>query len=126
MENQRNLILAIALSVGILLAFQFLFEQKRPPAPPQPPAPQSQTGQTGEAPRPAEAPGVAAPGATAPSTAAPAVAAPAREPALGASPRFKINTPRLHGSIALVGGRIDDLTLARYHETPDPASPEIV
>jgi YidC/Oxa1 family membrane protein insertase len=117
MENQRNLILAIALSVGILLAFQFLFEQKRPPTPPAP-APQSQTA---EAPRPAEAPTAAAPGATPTPP-----AAPTREAAIGATPRVRINTPRLHGSIVLVGGRFDDLTLARYHETPDPSSPEIV
>ena len=38
----------------------------------------------------------------------------------------KIDTPALHGSVNLVGGRIDDLTLAQYHETPDPKSPEIV
>ena len=35
-------------------------------------------------------------------------------------------TARIHGSIALKGGRIDDVTLADYHETVDPASPEIV
>src|SRR5690349_1742060 len=120
MENQRNLILAIALSVGILLAFQLFFEQKRAPAPPAP-APQSQTAET---PRPAEAPAAAVPGAPAPAATAPA--APTREAALGAAPRLKITTPRLHGSIALVGGRIDDLRLAQYHETPDPTSPEIV
>ncbi len=39
---------------------------------------------------------------------------------------MRINTPRLHGSIALRGGRIDDLTLATYHETTDPTSPEVV
>jgi YidC/Oxa1 family membrane protein insertase len=38
----------------------------------------------------------------------------------------KIDTPSLHGSINLQGGRIDDLTLATYHETPDPKSAEIV
>ena len=32
----------------------------------------------------------------------------------------------IHGSIALKGGRIDDVTLARYRETIDPNSPEIV
>jgi len=38
----------------------------------------------------------------------------------------RINTPRLHGSVALTGGRIDDLTLATYRETTDPKSPEVV
>jgi YidC/Oxa1 family membrane protein insertase len=32
----------------------------------------------------------------------------------------------LHGSIALKGGRIDDVALVRYHETVDPLSPTIV
>nr|HRQ82212.1 membrane protein insertase YidC [Azospirillaceae bacterium] len=40
--------------------------------------------------------------------------------------RVRIDTPSLHGSINLVGGRLDDLTLALYRETTDPKSPEIV
>ena len=32
----------------------------------------------------------------------------------------------LKGSIALKGGRIDDLVLAKYHETVDPKSPNVV
>lgn len=40
-------------------------------------------------------------------------------------PRVKINSDAVHGSIALVGGRFDDLTLARYRETSDPESPEV-
>src|SRR5207249_8771403 len=58
--------------------------------------------------------------------AAPAQAAEAREAALAEQPRVKINTPRLHGSIDLLGARFDDLTLANYHETVDPKSPEVV
>ena len=46
--------------------------------------------------------------------------------ALAEQPRVKIDTPRLHGSIDLVGGRLDDLTLATYHEMVDPKSPEVV
>ena len=41
-------------------------------------------------------------------------------------PRVKIDTPRLHGSINLLGGRLDNLTLVNYHETVDPKSPEVV
>src|SRR5207244_7837474 len=70
----------------------------------------------------------------APGTAAPAhgVVAPAapvletREEAIAGEKRVRIDTPRLHGSIALNGGRIDDLTLATYHDTVDPKSPEVV
>jgi YidC/Oxa1 family membrane protein insertase len=45
--------------------------------------------------------------------------------ALALNPRIMINTPKIHGSINLVGARLDDLTLATYHETTDPKSPEI-
>jgi YidC/Oxa1 family membrane protein insertase len=41
------------------------------------------------------------------------------------SPRIEINTPSLSGSIALVGGRIDDLSLKNYRETLDPDSPDV-
>src|SRR5205807_5206927 len=49
-----------------------------------------------------------------------------REAALAASPRLRIETPRLSGSIGLKGGRIDDLALVQYRETVDPKSPPIV
>ena len=49
-----------------------------------------------------------------------------RDPVLAASPRIKVETPRMSGSIALMGGRIDDLSLTSYRETVDPKSPAIV
>lgn len=49
-----------------------------------------------------------------------------KEEWLGASPRVRISTPSLHGSIALKGLRFDDLTLANYRQTLDPNSPEVV
>jgi YidC/Oxa1 family membrane protein insertase len=45
---------------------------------------------------------------------------------LAASPRIPVETPRLKGSIALRGGRVDDLSLIQYRETVDPKSPPIV
>lgn len=42
------------------------------------------------------------------------------------SPRLAISTPNLHGSLALKGLRFDDLTLVRYRQELDPASPEVV
>ena len=45
---------------------------------------------------------------------------------MAAGQRVKIDTPRLHGTISTVGARVDDLTLADYHVTPDRGSPEIV
>src|SRR4029077_19579954 len=74
-------------------------------------------------------PAPATPGATAPGPATGTAAAPGpatREAAIADQSRVRINTPRLHGSIAATGGRIDDLTLATYHETTDPKSPEVV
>src|SRR5437868_1872340 len=127
--DQRNLLIAIVLSVGILIAFQFAFERMRPS---QPSAPSSGTTATAPAttgpgshsatPSPGastNAPGAAAPGA------APTHAFETREAALTEQPRVKIAAPRLHGSIDLLGARFDDLTLANYHETVDPKSPEV-
>jgi len=138
--EQRNLLLAIVLSVGILLGFQFVYSKLHPVTPPVHPA-SSETGGATPATAPASgaasnapgnAPGNAqvsapgsAPGATVPHAAA-ATAAETRAQAIAAEPRVRIDTPRLHGSIDLVGGRIDDLTLATYHETTDPKSPEVV
>src|SRR6185437_4804230 len=45
--------------------------------------------------------------------------------AIAASPRVKIDTPRLTGSISLKGARIDDLSLVKFRETVDPTSPAI-
>jgi YidC/Oxa1 family membrane protein insertase len=127
--EQRNLLIAIVLSVGILIAFQFGFERLRPPQPPGPPggapvtAPATSgpaTGSAPPAPAASNAPGANAPGA------APVHAAETRDAALAEQPRVKIDTPRLHGSIDLLGARLDDLTLANYHETVDPKSPEVV
>jgi len=132
MIESRNLILAIVLSVGILFAFEFLY---RTDAPPPPPAGQQGTtemtqGQTGDGGAP-PAPTAQAPGSAVSPPAPPGgglVPSPtnARADTLEATPRVVINTPRLHGSINLIGGRIDDLTLADYRQTLDPDSPEIV
>ncbi len=124
--DQRNLLLAIVLSVGILFGFQFLFA-KLHPVPLHAPTPAASTQTTpGSAVPGVAAPGVAGPG---PATAGGTAAAPApetREQALAGQPRVRIDTPRLHGSIALNGGRIDDLALTTYHDTVDPKSPEVV
>ena len=59
--EQRNLLLAIVVSVVILIGFQYLFEKMRPPTPATPPSPAAT--QTVPAP---PAPGTTSPGATAP------------------------------------------------------------
>jgi YidC/Oxa1 family membrane protein insertase len=147
--EQRNLLLAIVLSVGILIGFQYLYQKIRPVPPPAPgPATATQTAPTTSTPGTStpgtSTPGTSAPGTPAPGTVVPGAAAPTpsaaggtaaapvvpayetREAAIAGQQRVRIDTPRLHGSIALNGGRIDDLTLATYHDTVDPKSPEVV
>jgi YidC/Oxa1 family membrane protein insertase len=120
--EQRNLILAFALSTVIIIAwiaYQTIF---MPPRPVPPPTAQTQT----EAPATtgSQAPStVPAPGTT---TGAPAAVAVDRETALTQSPRVAIDSPSIKGSIALKGGRIDDVVLVKYRETIDPNSPNIV
>jgi YidC/Oxa1 family membrane protein insertase len=128
-ENQKNLLLAIVLSVAVLLAWQFFYagprlkeEQDRQRVRQEQIKAQEQA-QSG-------APKVGAPDA-APSTpgvaTAPAAAVAAnREAALKASPRIAIETPSVKGSISLRGARIDDVVLAKYRETVDPKSANVV
>jgi len=128
-EQQRNLIIAIALSLAILFAFQFFFSRPQPQQQPQE-AQQQAAPAAPSAPSAAQAP---APVASGTAGAAPAGALP-RADVLQQSPRVRIATPTLSGSINLVGARIDDLTLRNYRcsnpctpaETADPTSPEIV
>ena len=110
-EDTRNLILAIALSALVLIGWNFFF------APP---------------PRPAHAPQTPIAAGSANSAAAPQTAAPAadvvkpRTEALAATPRVKLDTPGLGGSINLEGGEIDDVFLKGYRDTIDPNSPNVV
>lgn len=130
MLENKNLLLAIAVSMVILLGFNFVSEKLYPKPVAPPPSTLSQqtapsaTGSQGVAPPAAPAAGIAPPGSPAalPSTSA----ALGRAQVLQAGPRVRIETPSLHGSIALIGARVDDVTLANYRETLDPSSPEIV
>ena len=136
-ENQKNLLLAIVLSMAVLFAWQFFFaapreqerqmrirqEQQAAKAKEQP-APGASTAApdaTQGAPR---ADQQQQPGANVPSPADTATAL-TRQAAIDASPRVGIQTPSLTGSISLKGGRIDDLVLAKYRETVDPNSPHV-
>ena len=121
MSEQRNLILAIVLSVVILLGFQTLFPGDPPPPPPlESPAVSTPgaTGGTDAVPGSGSLPGASVPGTVPTATVD-------RKTAIGTEQRIRINTPRLHGSIRLRGGWIDDLTLPDYRQTVDPTSPEI-
>src|SRR5262249_61348093 len=70
-------------------------------------------------------PGATQPGAAVPS-AAPLTPAATRSAAIEASPRVRVESPSLTGSISLVGGRIDDLVLAKYREPVGPTSPNVL
>src|SRR5271170_7075192 len=129
MMDQKNLLVAIVLSVAILFGFQY-FSAKFFPQPIHPtPAETTPAQPAAGAASPATSPGPTAKApasGTAPAGAANQPVAETREAAIADQPRVRIDTPRLHGSIALTGGRIDDLTLANYHETVNPKSPEVV
>jgi YidC/Oxa1 family membrane protein insertase len=127
-ENNRNFLLAIMLSIGVLFAWQYFFVPKSHPPAGKPPVEQSQQQQQQTEqgpPRPgAQNETPSAGGATGP--AAGAATTLTREEALAQSPRIAIDTPALKGSIALKGGRIDDLTLKDYRETVEPDSPSVI
>jgi YidC/Oxa1 family membrane protein insertase len=126
MTDNKNTILAIVLSALVLLGWQYFFavpqekarqeqlqaqqQKQNVPTPDQPKQaqPQAQSQVPGQA--------------SAPSSAAPMD----RRAALANSPRVPIATDTLQGTIALKGGRIDDLALVKFRETVDPKSPPIV
>jgi YidC/Oxa1 family membrane protein insertase len=115
--DQKRLIAAIALSIGILLLFDLWnrptreAEQRR--------LEQQRTAQQAQAPAPA-VPVPASPGGATAAPQAEATAQPARAP----EQRLPVENPeRLQGSINLRGARLDDLVLKGYYETVDRSSP---
>jgi YidC/Oxa1 family membrane protein insertase len=104
----KRLMLAISISLGIMVVFEFVQDKYFPhPAP----TPASVAGQ----PDATAGTQAAAQAAGAPSTAQTAPAAP--------GPRLAIDTPNIVGSMALTGAVLDDVRLKAYHETRDPNSP---
>jgi YidC/Oxa1 family membrane protein insertase len=149
--EQRNLIIAAVLSIGILLVWQFLYEMPRIERQKAEQARQAAlqkekkvaldekriTGAPGmpvgseniPQPNSSVAPipqndGVQVPGLGAGQVNR-ASATALRTAAVTASKRLRIEAPRLRGSIALTGGRLDDLTLIGYRESVELDSPEI-
>ena len=122
--DQRNMILAIVLSMIVLFGWQFFIAgpqmqeaQRRAEIEAQQQAEEDQALAT-----PA-ADGSTVAGATTDASGAPTFTS--REAAIAAAPRVKIETDALMGSINLQGARIDDLLLRRYRETVDKTSPNI-
>ncbi len=103
-DQNKNLILAAALSFLVIMVWFVLFPPEEPPVAPA----ETETAQS------------AAPTAQTPTTAiVPTSPAEARATALTGAERIKIETPKLVGTISLTGGRIDDLALRDYKETLD-------
>jgi YidC/Oxa1 family membrane protein insertase len=122
--DQKRLLAAIAVSIGILLIFDLW---NRPAREAQRQAQQAQVAAPAT-PAP-EVPVPAAPGAAAPAvvSALPGSAAAPSELRPGtprpAAVRVPIEGPRVAGAISARGARLEDLVLKGYHETVDPRSP---
>src|SRR5882757_1001363 len=119
MSEQRNLLLAVVLSMAVVFGWQYFVgapkiteEQAR----------QQQIAQLQKGANPAAPPGTAPGAGSAPQATHNLPRAVALKQA---SARADIDTPTLDGSVNLTGGRFDDLRLRTYRETPDPNSPEI-
>ena len=110
MQDQRNVILAVVMSIVIILGFQLLYESPRREA-----AVQQRQNLVESIDSELISPGA---------TSAPVALD--RAVAVRQGPRVRINSDRVHGSITLTGARIDDVTLADYRQTTDSDSPEIV
>lgn len=115
MDNQnKNLILATALSFAVILVWFLLFPPPEDTTPVADPATVSEVASGSSA-------------TALPSTDGNtgAVAAPTDSAEVVETHRVQIETARIEGSISLVGGRIDDLRLKDYRETLDEGA-EIV
>lgn len=133
-EENRNLILAFSLSMLVLFGWFYFVDRPRMEAEQaklqtsaqQAPAVLPQAG------APADVSGIPQPdavpsgGAAVPGHDAPGAAVATRTEMLARTPRIRIDNGQVHGSISLQGARLDDLTLATYHETVSDKSPEII
>ena len=139
MDNNRNMIIAIGLSIAVLLGWQYFVigprveqEKAQTAQEEQLAAADADLAQSGTA---AEGSGADSDMARPPSiedggaVSASGSSAPAgltRQAALERSPRIEIDTPSVGGSIALKGARLDDLKLHNFHVTVDEDSPDVV
>ena len=111
-NDNKNFVLFAVIAALILFGWPYLQGTLFPTA--NPPATEVVKGRSKPLPQP---------------TADPAADTPAalrgRRVVLASSPRVRIETPRLRGSINLKGGRVDDLVLPGYKETIAANSPPI-
>ena len=110
--DTKNIVLAVVLSTFVLLGWTFVSDRFFPVT--TAPVETATAAAPAAAPQAGTAPAVAGPGAVI-----------ARSAALAAAPRVTIDTPRLRGSINLLGGRFDDLVLTDYRQTQEKTSPPV-
>ncbi|MBF9044959.1 membrane protein insertase YidC [Rhodobacterales bacterium HKCCE4037] len=117
-DQNRNLILAMGLSLVVILVWTLLFPPPEPIEDPnaQPQAVETGTGGTAVDTDIALTPPVEQAGAADPAA---AVEGTPIEEGLTEEVRIPIETPSVEGSISLLGGRIDDLSLRNYFTEVD-------
>ncbi len=129
-ENSQNVLIALVLSMLVLFAWQYFYAGPKIDADKAKLAQKSPDHKPteGAAPQPMPSTPQGTPGAPSAAPVAPPVAGTAmsRQAALTHGPRVTIDTPSLKGSIPLKGARIDDIVLAKYRETVDPKSPNVI
>lgn len=125
MDDKRNMIAAILLSVAILIGWNFVSE-KFFPTPDKPDVTKTVAGSNGAPAATPAAPGQpnALPAPGAPAAPAPQAIRPV-DAVLADGNRIPIDTPAIKGSINLVGARIDDITLSKYRQTIKKDSPAV-
>ena len=114
-NSMKNLLLTMVLCALVFVGWNWFFPPADPALDPNAPT-TAQSGQDLLPPATTTAP-AATETATAPTTGATQASESGAE-----TPRVKIDTPRLTGTIALKGARIDDLSLKTYRVTIDPNS----
>ena len=131
MPEQRNLILAIVLSVTIIIGFQYFYELPRIQEEQRRQAAIEESTGSSTAPTPAPATAGATTGSSTTSPAAPGsvptgqpVEA-SRDSVLAAGKRIAIENARLTGSIGLTGGRIDDIVMTDYEVSILPGAENV-
>ncbi|HEV2597625.1 membrane protein insertase YidC [Sphingopyxis sp.] len=123
MDDKRNMIAAILLSVAILIGWNFVSE-KFFPTPPKPDVTKTVAGTPGATPTAAQGQPSALPTPGAPAAPAVQTIRPV-ETVLAEGNRIPIETPAINGSINLVGARVDDITLNKYRQTIKKDSPAV-
>jgi YidC/Oxa1 family membrane protein insertase len=124
-ETNRNMIIAVVLSMVVLFGWQYFVagpQMERAQHSAQLAAEQAAAANPGLATNAAGAPAASTAGAPATGAAQNFTDRPA---AIAATQRVDIDAPSIMGSINLTGGRLDDLELKKYKETIDPNSPII-